>query len=485
VFRVIFATMKSLFRKRARERRGHERALSKPEQTNRPVNTHLKHLLLLPVLMAGLGLFPARRVAAQNLTNLHNFTGVTDGANPYGGLTLSGNTLYGTASGGGSAGNGTVFAVNLDGTGFTNLHRFAFNDGINPFAGLILSGHTLYGTTSQGGSAGNGAVFALNTDGTGFANLHNFTGGSDGANPYAGLLLSGNTLYGTTSGGGRAGQGAVFALNTDGTGFANLHSFTGGSDGASPYAGLILSGNVLYGTANQGGSAGQGAVFALNTDGTGFTNLHSFTGGSDGAAPSGGLILSGNTLYGTASQGGSAGNGAVFALNTDGTGFTNLHSFIGVSDGANPYAALVLSDNTLYGTATGGGSAGNGAVFALNINGTGFTNLHTFTGRGDGAAPRTVILSGNTLYGAVSSGGSAGDGTVFGLSLGSVSASPPQLTISLAGTNVVLTWPNDAPGFTLQSLTNLVPPEIWTTVNGQNVVTNPIAGKQMFYRLSQ
>jgi uncharacterized repeat protein (TIGR03803 family) len=398
------------------------------------VNTHLKHLLLLPVLMAGLGLFPARRVAAQNLTNLHNFTVVTDGANPYGGLTLSGNTLYGTASGGGSAGNGTVFAVNLDGTGFTNLHRFAFNDGINPFAGLILSGHTLYGTTSQGGSAGNGAVFALNTDGTGFANLHNFTGGSDGANPYAGLLLSGNTLYGTTSGGGRAGNGAVFALNTDGTGFANLHSFTGGSDGASPYAGLILSGNVLYGTANQGGSAGQGAVFALNTDGT---------------------------------------------------GFTNLHSFIGVSDGANPYAALVLSGNTLYGTATGGGSAGNGAVFALNINGTGFTNLHTFTGRGDGAAPRTVILSGNTLYGAVSSGGSAGDGTVFGLSLGSVSASPPQLTISLAGTNVVLTWPNDAPGFTLQSLTNLVPPEIWTTVNGQNVVTNPIAGKQMFYRLSQ
>ena len=76
-----------------------------------------------------------------------------------------------------------------------------------------------------------------------------------------------------------------------------------------------------------GGSSGNGTVFAVNTDGTGFTTLHSFTGGSDGADPNAGLILSGNTLYGTASHGGSSGNGTVFAVNTDGTGFTNLHSF--------------------------------------------------------------------------------------------------------------------------------------------------------------
>ena len=78
---------------------------------------------------------------------------------------------------------------------------------------------------------------------------------SDGANPYAGLILSGNTLYGTACGGGSSGNGTVFAVNTDGTGFTNLHSFTHlvlpgtNSDGANPYAGLILSGNTLYGTA--------------------------------------------------------------------------------------------------------------------------------------------------------------------------------------------------------------------------------------------
>src|SRR6266851_4968597 len=107
----------------------------------------------------------------------------------------------------------------------------------------------------------------------------------------------------------------------------NLHSFTAlpygtNSDGANPGTGLILSGNTLYGTAGNGGSGGVGTVFALNTDGTGFTNLHSFSGDSEGAYPYGGLILTNNTLYGTASREGISGGGTVFAVQTDGTGFT-------------------------------------------------------------------------------------------------------------------------------------------------------------------
>jgi len=70
-------------------------------------------------------------------------------------------------------------------------------------------------------------------------------------------------LYGTTPYGGASGGGTVFAINTDGTGFRNLHSFTGGSDGANPFAGLILSGNTLYGTASSGGSSGSGTVFSI------------------------------------------------------------------------------------------------------------------------------------------------------------------------------------------------------------------------------
>src|SRR5205823_605761 len=176
-----------------------------------------------------------------------------------------------------------------------------------------LSGNTLYGTTQNGGSSNRGTVFALTTDGTGFTNLHSFTG-SDGAYPQAGLILSNNTLYGTAPYGGSSANGTVFAVHTDGTGFTNLHSFTHGAYGNGPYAGLILSGNTLYGTAVGDGSSGNGTVFAVNTDGTGFTNLHSFTAvsgpypytNSDGAYPRAGLILSGSTLYGTAAEGGSS-----------------------------------------------------------------------------------------------------------------------------------------------------------------------------------
>jgi uncharacterized repeat protein (TIGR03803 family) len=475
------------------------------------MKTYIKNLFLLPALIAGLNLIPTGRVSAQAFTTLYSFTGGSDGAIPYAGLILSGNTLYGTTEYGGSSGWGVVFAVHTDGTGFTNLHSFTGGSGgYYPLGELILSGNTLYGTTPEGGSSFAGTVFKLNTNGTGFTTLHSFIYGSDGGYPNAGLILSGNTLYGTAGSGGLLGSGTVFKLQTNGTGFTNLHSFTAipylnytNSDGAGPQAGLILSGTTLYGTANWGGSEGDGTVFKLNTNGTGFTNLHNFTRVSDGAYPVAELILSGNTLYGTAVNGGNADNGTVFKVNTDGTGFTNLHSFTAAgdntssvpsnSDGANPQAGLILSGNTLYGTATGGGSSDWGTVFAVNTNGTGFTNLHSFTGGSDGAYPYAgLILSGNTLYGTAVFGGSSGNGTVFSLSLGSVSAPAPTLTIVPSGTNVVLTWPVNAAGFTLQSTTNLVSPVVWSTVspgpvvvNGQYAVTNSTSGTNKFYQLSQ
>jgi uncharacterized repeat protein (TIGR03803 family) len=258
-----------------------------------------------------------------------------------------------------------TLATNLSAQTFTILHTFMPSSsvvyvGAGSYAGLILSGNTLYGTAISGGSPGSGAVFAINTDGTAFTNLYNFTAtsgsypnytNSDGAIPQATLILSGSTLYGTTEAGGSSCYGTVFKVNTNGTGFSVLHSFPGtGNDGSGPPSGLILSGNTLYGTASGGGSSSYGTVFAVHTNGTGFTNLHSFN-YSDGYCPYAGLILSGNTLYGTTEFGGNSGGyGTVFKVNVDGTGFTNLYSFTGGSDGAYPWAGLVLMNNTLYGT---------------------------------------------------------------------------------------------------------------------------------------
>src|SRR6266850_1758902 len=120
----------------------------------------------LPALIAALGLMAADRGTAQTFTNLHSFTG--SDANPESGLVLSSNTLYGTTDGSGAylggTGFGTVFSINTDGTGFTTLHTFTNGDGATPESGLIVSSNTLYGTTYSGGTRGGGTVFALNTD---------------------------------------------------------------------------------------------------------------------------------------------------------------------------------------------------------------------------------------------------------------------------------------------------------------------------------
>jgi uncharacterized repeat protein (TIGR03803 family) len=403
---------------------------------------------------------------------------------------VSGNTLFGTTLYGGNSGNGVVFKINPDGTGYTNLHSFDYTGGANPYSVLVMAGNTLYGTTRLGGTSGQGTVFAVNTNGTGFTNLHGFTAtsgpastNSDGALPFAGLILSGDTLYGTAASGGSSGQGTVFAVKTNGTGFTNLHSFSAvidstNSDGAVPFCSLILSGNALYGTTINGGSSGVGTVFAVNTNGTGFATLHSFN-WNDGGYPHT-AILSCNRLYGTTGGGGFSGNGTVFAVNTNGTGFVTLHNFSDVlgatytnRTGANPFAGLILSGDTLYGTAAAGGSSGRGTMFSLNTNGMDFTILHSFTAVSGPSSTNSdgghlyagLVLSRNALYGTANEGGSLGNGTVFSLSLPA-----PRLTIIPSGLNVILTWPANAAEFTLQSTTNLFP-AAWFAV-AQPAVTN-------------
>jgi uncharacterized repeat protein (TIGR03803 family) len=312
---------------------------------------------------------------------------------------------------------GFVLAPMLPAQTFTNLHSFlpvagddTNADGYLLYSGLVLSGDTLYGTASHGGTNGNGTVFSINTSGSNFTVLHVFSAGpgtfypitnNDGANPMAALLLSGNILYGTASAGGSNGQGAVFSLNTSGSNFTTIYNFSAlsnsisNSDGAMPHCTPALSGGTLYGTTLSGGSAGTGTIFAVNTNGTSFTNLHNFSKitnstNNDGGLISAGLVVSGNMLYGAANSGAPGGRGSLFSITTNGTNFILLHIFSDVqgadrtnSDGADPAATLVLSGNTLYGAADAGGTNGNGVLFSINTNGTAFTNFYTFSGLGD------------------------------------------------------------------------------------------------------
>jgi uncharacterized repeat protein (TIGR03803 family) len=384
---------------------------------------------------------------------LHTFEGYpSDGDYPVGGMLLNGDTLYGTTYGFEYGYGSSVFKINVDGSGYSRLYSFTnSNDGLNPWAGLAIQGDTLYGTTQNGG-LNYGSVFSINTNGTAYKTIHSFTG-YDGNSVRGGLVVDGGTLYGTAQVGGSSGAGTVFALHTDGSGFTNLYNFTNGPDGGNPWAGLLLSGQTLYGTTYEGGifdstldgSFGYGTVFAVNTNGTGFATLHRFNYAVDGEEPAAPLALYNGVLYGTTYLG--PANGTVFDVNTNGTDFSTLFyypdAFVGLSDfGSMPFDGLTFVGSTVYGTTSEGGLPNNGTIFAMNADGTGLINLYDFSAYGccaytnaDGASPYdSVVVSGNTLYTTSRFGGDYGDGTVIALSLAphtSYSAAPPYGVPSL------------------------------------------------------
>ena len=250
---------------------------------------------------------------------------------------------------------------------------------------------------------------------TTFTVLYSFKGGTDGSSPFAGLVRDGaGNLYGTTLHGGGSDFGTVYKLDSSGAETV-LHSFTGVPDGQYPQAGLVLdSAGNFYGTTGSGGASGFGTVFKLDTKGA-ETVLHSFTYMPDGAFPSGLVGYAAGNLYGTAAGGGAFGTGTVFKLNAAGK-LIVLHNFRGgATDGQYPYAGLVRDPaGNFYGTTFGGGASGLGTVFKLDTTGV-ETVLHSFAGTGgDGTRPYAALrdAAGN-LYGTTSEGGASGLGTVF------------------------------------------------------------------------
>jgi uncharacterized repeat protein (TIGR03803 family) len=436
-------------------------------------------------------------VSGSGLTDLCIFTEASGAADPRTGLALSGNMLFGTTGAGGTNNNGALFEINTNGSGYAEIKDFSAegssgtnSDGANPRAVLVLSGGTFYGTTRYGGTAGWGTVFKMNADGTGFTNIYSFTNNVHPESSIAALVASGSVLYGTTVSGGSGGFGSVFKISTNGTGFTNFYSFNG-TDGYLPTAGLVLSGNTLYGATQNGGTAGQGNLFQVNTDGTHYTNIYSFSStvfnsaihfatNSDGANPGTVLVLSNNVLYGTAYHGGNAGQGTVFKINADRSGFTVLHQFAGTnSNGAGP-GDLLLSGGTLYGIMAYGGSSNQGAVFKLDTAGNNFAVLKNFTGGSDGANPNTaLVLAGSTLYGTTEGGGLSGHGMVFSLGLSSA-LTPIPLNIKTINRAVVLNWSDST--FLLQASTLV--PGVYTNVPGAtSPYTNTFKETMKFFRL--
>jgi uncharacterized repeat protein (TIGR03803 family) len=350
----------------------------------------------------------------------------TDGATPVDTPLVQGadGNLYGTTLGGGANGAGTVFKMTAAGT-VTTLYSFCSlsncSDGAGPYGGITLaSDGNFYGTTSQGGAANgiSGTVFKITPSGT-FTTLHSF-GGTDGAFPRAPLIQAANgALYGITENGGASNSGTFFKITTRGT-LTTLYSFTG-----AYLTGPLVQGTDgnFYGTSEWGGANGYGMIFKLTPSGR-FSIPHSFD-STDGSSPACGLLqASDGNLYGTTYEGGSNnscpnGCGTVFKITLAGA-LTTLHNF-NSTDGSNPIAALIqATDNNFYGTTYGGGTAGDwGTVFKITAAGK-VTTLHSFAGT-DGAQPYGPVSQDTSgkLYGTATNGtGTAAQGTLFLVSTG-------------------------------------------------------------------
>jgi uncharacterized repeat protein (TIGR03803 family) len=307
---------------------------------------------------------------------LASFNENVEGGFPQAGvIQASDGFLYGTTITGGSglpgSTNGTLFKMSTNGA-FIWLSEFDNADGQAPAAGLIQAADgNLYGTTSLGGLDGFGTVFRIATDSNGFSNLYSFRGlQTDGGSPQA-TLCEGEDgfLYGTTSANGTDEEGGtVFKMSTNGG--APVWSFPLTTNtGCVPLAGLVQGADgSLYGTTSQGGTSGAGAIFRISTNGV-FTNLYSFTGGADGGNPEGGLAQGADgKLYGTTTVGGNAnvnsgeGYGSIFKITTNGA-FTLMLEFDGTNGGSPEGSLMLASDGNFYGTANSGGA---GYPFSFN-----------------------------------------------------------------------------------------------------------------------
>jgi uncharacterized repeat protein (TIGR03803 family) len=341
--------------------------------------------------LGGAHMLPA---ATTGIFLVHALDGVNEGAKPTAGLIIDKHgVLYGATFGGGAFNSGTVFSLTPPAAAhmkWTATTLWAFTggvDGASPVGALIQdNAGALYGTTSGDGAHGGGTVFKLTPPAAGQTawtetTLFAFDPATDGGNPSAGLIAGpGGVLYGTTASYGAEGFGTVFQLTPPAAGQTawtgqTLWQFTGGADGANPLGSLLLdSAGDLYGTASRGGDNPiGGVVFELSPASGGATwtetTLANFT-GPDGLHPAAALVAdrAGN-LYGTTAFGGANGRGTVFQLAPPAGGqgwtLTTLCSLSATAGGSYPFSPLLFdAAGVLYGTTDGYTSPTYGSFIA-------------------------------------------------------------------------------------------------------------------------
>lgn len=424
------------------------------------------------------------------LTTLHGFGPPPDATRPIRPLSLGpDHALYGTTPLGGTQNFGAIFRLNRDGTGYSVLRSFSEADANGLFMPLMYAGlhvvcgrdQVLYGTSQSGSTHTGGIIFKLHTDGSGYTVLHSF----DSMLPCSLIQGRDGTLYG-------AGVVGVFRIDPDGGNYALLRTFDTAVEGHRAMGRLWeASDGLLYGTCITGFGAtnSHGTVFKLHPGGGSFEVIHTFSGSTGGRQPYAGVTEgSDGALYGATRLGGADGQGTIYKLQRDGTGFQVLHQFKNNgSDGLEPMGDLVQGlGQQLYGTTQFGGNNNQGTIYRINQDGSGYQVVHHF---GVGLSPRQPVS------GLITGPASDGVGVLYGASsafgssavVGIIVNPPLSITpvVGNAGGQSVVFWPAWALNYQLQRTTNLTDGPWLPATNGVPVTgfqpTNTVG--QEHYRL--
>jgi uncharacterized repeat protein (TIGR03803 family) len=374
--------------------------------------------------------------ATPTLTTLATFNS-SNGAGVFGVVADGAGNLYGTTYQGGANDQGTVFEVAAGTRALSTLVNFNNSNGEYPSARLVLdTTGNLYGTTSGGGASGAGTVFEVAAGTRTLSSLVTFNR-SNGTAPNADLLLDGTgNLYGTTSyDGGANASGTVFKVAAGTHSFSTLATFNY-INGEGPWAGVIAdaAGN-LYGTTRGGGPNNAGTVFEVAAGTHALSTLVTFV-ITNGVGPVGDLLAdAAGNLYGTTEGGGANLDGTVFEVAAGTHALSTLVTFT-QSNGRFPRAGLIAdAAGNLYGTTFEGGANDDGTVFKVAAGTHALSTLVTFNFT-NGKNPQSGLIadaSGN-IYGTTGYGGASSVGTVFELTdTGFVTAAPEPAAASLIG----------------------------------------------------
>jgi len=334
-------------------------------------------------------------------------------------LTINAQTqLWSMSQLGGAHGEGNIFNINFDGSGYTSKFDFNNTDGSFGEGSLIWATNgILYGMANQGGTYGDGVLFSFDPITNTYTTFINFNGATNGQYPYGSLLQANNgKLYGMTTLGGLNNFGVLFSYDISLNTFTKLHDFDS-INGYGPNASLIQDSNgKLYGTTGRGGINNFGVIFSYGILSNTYNNIHNFD-SLHGSVPQGSLFqdTSNSKLYGTTKIGGVNDDGVIFSIDTN-NNFSVLYNFNGTS-GKLPVGNLISnpSSGKLYGLTPSGGLNNDGVLFSFDIITNTYSNLLDFNGSANGAKPSGSLFraSNGKLYGMTNIGGINNQGAIF------------------------------------------------------------------------